>query len=172
MTPFSRGTACAAILLLSACAGGGGTDVASAPSPAPSATSTPTPSTVGTPSPTAAPTGEPTATPTATPADGTPACGQVDSYEVSATCLYDAFRRQDREAASRYAAPAAVESLFTLGGYPTDDQWAFEGCSAGRETSPSSGVACHFLIPGEVHPVHVELAMRADFAVERVLSIG
>lgn len=65
-----------------------------------------------------------------------------------------------------------MEAAFALGGYPTDDQWTFEGCGAPRETTPSSDVSCQYLIPGEVHPVSLEMAMRADFVVERVQSIG
>ena len=87
-------------------------------------------------------------------------------------CLYQAFQADERETAATSAAPAAVEDLFALGGYPTDDQWTFEGCGAPRETTPSSGVSCHYLIPGDVHPVSVELAMRGDFVVESVQTIG
>lgn len=169
----SCGTACAALVLLTACAAGdSATDTASAPSTAPSATATATTSTASTPSPTAAPEAEPTATRTTPPPSSTADCASIATYEGSATCLYDAFRGQDQGAASRHASPEALEALFALGGYPTDDQWTFEGCSSGRETSPSSGVACHYVIPGEVHPVYVELAMRDDFVVERVQSIG
>lgn len=74
--------------------------------------------------------------------------------------------------AAAYATPTAVEAMFSLGGYPTDEQWTFEGCGAPLEANPSSGVSCQYHIPGEVHPVYVELAMREDFVVESVHSIG
>ena len=160
--------ACTALLLLTACGtSNSGQEAATGFTAAPSATST---AASQTPAQSSVPTRSPTLSVQAT-SDGAE-CGDPSSYERTAKCLHEAFRDQDRQAASRYATPDAVEAMFALGGYPTDDQWQFDGCDSGRETSPSSGVACHYLIPGEVHPVYVEMVMRDDYVVEQVRSIG
>lgn len=159
--------ACTTLALLTGCGtSGSGQDVATGVTAGPSATSgatspSPAETSMATPGPASV-------QPTSDGAD----CGEPSSYEGTAKCLYEAFREQDQQAASRYATPDAVEAMFALGGYPTDDQWQFDGCDSGRETSPSSGAACHYLIPGEVHPVYVEMAMRDDHVVEQVQSIG
>lgn len=94
------------------------------------------------------------------------------SHEESAECLYEAFLADDRELAESYATATAVDQMFELGGFPEDDRWTFEECGSPRETTPSSGVACHFTIPGDVHDVYVEMQMRDDYVVEAVQSIG
>lgn len=160
--------ACTGLVLLTACGtSDGGQVVATGATTAPSATSaaassTPAQAFVPIPSPTVS------VLPPSDDAD----CGGPSSSEGTAQCLYGAFREQDQQAASRYATPDAVEALFALGGYPTDDQWQFDGCDSGRESSPSRGAVCHYLIPGDVHPVYVEMAMRDDYVVEQVQSIG
>lgn len=98
--------------------------------------------------------------------------GEPQSPEASAQCLYAAFLDQNREHAARHASDPAVESMFRLGGFPSDGQWQFDGCGPPQHTQPSSGVSCRYLIPGAVHGVTVEMAMAQDLSVEAVESIG
>lgn len=43
---------------------------------------------------------------------------------------------------------------------------------ATEHTQPSSGVACRYFIPGDVHGVIVEIAMAQGGSAEAVVSIG
>jgi hypothetical protein len=67
-----------------------------------------------------------------------------------ARCFYEAYVQDDRDEAGRFAASAAVTSMFST---PFDgDPWDFTGCGDASEY-------CTFAMPGEIHGGVAEMAM-------------
>lgn len=161
------------LVLAAACGSDTGNDTVGTAEPTAPATAAPTAAPTASASPPSAPPTEATAAPTPDDTSECSAAATPASHEQSARCVYEAMLDGDRDTAAAYATPEAVERVFELSGYPTDDQWSFDGCDSSHlVTTPTSDVSCNYYIPGDIHGVDVEMAMRDDFVVEAVQTIG
>lgn len=111
-----------------------------------------------------------------------PACSATavrKSFDDSAQCMFQAYKRGDWAAVSNYALPPVVAQLKQWRAYDVETRfpWRYSGCRTADGIDSSSGIACNFYnlpVPGDgmIHGVALEFGMDRHFRAEHVETYG